>query len=67
MSDMEQKYQNTCEDFDSRVESVDSFISDLILICKKHKINNDDLNFVNGLFQCEYMPKLETNNDKQSS
>ena len=58
MEYMESKMQEQYDGFDDHVESLEPFIDDLLLICKKHKIGNGDLSFVARLFEVDYMPKL---------
>ena len=55
---MESKRQDQYDGFEAQVAELDPFIDDLLMICKKHKIGNDDLSFVASLFEKGYMPKL---------
>ncbi len=55
---MESKMQARYDSFEDKFKSVDPFIDDLLYICRKHKIDNERLDFVNSLFSSGYMPKL---------
>ena len=50
--------QDRYDGFDAKVGQLDPFINDLLAACKKHGIDNDDLNFVAELFNMGYMPEL---------
>ena len=58
MEYMESKMQEQYDGFEAQVADLDPFINDLLMICKKHNIGNDDLSFVARLFEIGYMPKL---------
>ena len=58
MEHMESRMQDRYDGFDAKVGQLDSFINDLLDACKKHGIDNDDLNFVVELFNMGYMPEL---------
>ncbi|MEW4983094.1 MAG: hypothetical protein AB1Y26_07665 [Cycloclasticus sp.] len=58
MEYMERRMQDIYDGFDAKVSQLDPFINDLLVACKKHGIDNDDLNFVTELFNKGYMPKL---------
>jgi len=58
MEHMESKMQDQCDGFEAEVEHLEPFINDLLQIAKKHNICNEQLAFVNRLFEIKYMPKL---------
>ena len=58
MEHMESRMQDRYDSFDAKVGQLDPFINDLLAACKKHGIDNDDLNFVAELFNNGYMPEL---------
>ena len=58
MEHMESRMQDRYDGFDAKVGQLDPFINDLLAACKKHGIDNDDLNFVAELFNMGYMPEL---------
>ena len=60
MEYMESKMQERYDAFEHKVESFEDFISDLLVIAKKHSIHNDDLSFVARLFEMGYMPPLNS-------
>ena len=59
MNDAESKIEDQYNAFDDHIAGLDPFLNDLLSICKKHGINNTELNFVNELFQKGYMPALD--------
>ena len=58
MEYMESKMQDKYDNLEAEVEQLDPFINDLLLIAKKHNICNEQLAFVNSLFEKNYMPEL---------
>jgi hypothetical protein len=58
MEYMESKMQDQNDAFEDQVESLESFITELVFLAREHNISNSDLNFVNRLFQINYMPEL---------